>query len=129
MCDRSAAGSSVPDTSGEAIPGTGMFNLPDDSNPHQRWSFNACTECGGLVGGKTPHPSWPACSCASGLPAVREPDERATLRDQAERLASICSMRRFLADEAEEAVNVLLAIPGLLAEIEQLEDELRRSTP
>lgn len=42
--------------------------------------------------------------------------QRDSLRESAERLSSVCSLRPFTPEEAEEAVNTLLAIPALLAD-------------
>jgi hypothetical protein len=46
------------------------------------------------------------------------------LRESAERLSSICSLRPFTPEEAEEAVNTLLAIPALLKNGERLREAL-----
>jgi hypothetical protein len=45
---------------------------------------------------------------------------------EADRLSAICSLRRFTPQEAEEAVDVLLAIPELVAENQQLRDALEQ---
>ena len=49
--------------------------------------------------------------------------EAQALAEQANRLSAACSLRPFTPEEAEEAVDVLLAIPGLLSVVATLQQE------